>query len=677
MRSCTLVLLVVLGVTLQDGWSLPIKSVFVDFPGDIIKNMTDIELADNYLKKFGYIDIQRRSGLDSVISTKALKKMQKQLGLKETGELDKTTLEAMKQPRCGVPDVANYATFEGDLKWDHNDVTYRVLNYSPDMDSFVIDDAFVRAFRVWSDVTPLTFTRLFDGIADIMISFGKTDHGDFYPFDGKDGLLAHAYPPGEGVQGDAHFDDDEFWTLGKGPVVKTLYGNAEGAMCHFPFRFQNKPYKHCTSEGRLDDLPWCATTADYDKDKKYGFCPSELLYTFGGNANGEKCVFPFTFLGMEYDSCTSEGRSDGFRWCATTKSFDEDKKYGFCPGRDTAVIGGNSDGELCHFPFIFQDKEYDSCTSEGRGDGKLWCSTTANYGQDKKWGLCPDRGYSLFLVAAHEFGHALGLEHSTIKEALMYPMYSYVENFSLHKDDIEGIQYLYGSNTGPKLTPNPPIYPTTDPIVTDSTDRPTETTTPLPVDPSQDACTVTIFDSITAINGELHFFKNGIYWRMPSKSNAGVKGPHAISEKWPQLPAVIDTAFEDTVTKKIYFFSGTKFWVYTGQNVMGPRSIEKLGLPPSIQKVEGALQRGKDKVLLFSGDSYWRLNIKDQKMDKGYPKYTDVAFGGVPYKAHDVFQYKGNSYFCQDRSYWRMNSRRQVDRVGNVKNDILKCVESY
>ncbi|XP_029011578.1 matrix metalloproteinase-9 [Betta splendens] len=686
MRFVTaLAVCLVVGVSVQDAWSHPIskgkKTRYITFPGDVLKNLTDSELAENYLKRFGYLNTEHRSGFQSMVSTdKALKRMQRQLGLEETGQLDRATLEAMKQPRCGVPDVANYQTFAGDLKWDHNDVTYRVLNYSPDMDSALIDDAFARAFKVWSDVSPLTFTRLFDGEADIMISFGRADHGDPFPFDGKDGLLAHAYPPGEGLQGDAHFDDDEFWTLGKGPAVKTRYGNANGAMCHFPFTFEGTSYTSCTTEGRTDNLPWCSTTANYDKDKMYGFCPSELLYTFGGNADGAACVFPFVFLGEEYDSCTTEGRSDGYRWCATTSSFDNDQKFGFCPSRDTTVTGGNAEGEPCHFPFVFDGRTYSSCTSEGRGDGKLWCSTTDNYDDDKKWGFCPDQGYSLFLVAAHEFGHALGLEHSNIREALMYPIYRYIEGFPLNKDDIEGIQYLYGGRTGPDPTPPRPRTTTTpfpDPE-TDPTEEPTKPTTPTtttrPVDPAQDACQMDKFDTITVIEGELHFFKDGLYWKMPSgSSDKGVMGPFSVSERWPAVPAVVDSAFEDVLTKKVYFFSGTRFWVYTGENGLGPRSIEKLGLPNTVQKVEGALQRGKGKVLLFSGENFWRLDVKAQKIDAGYPRFTDVMFGGVPSDAHDVFQYKGQIYFCRDRFYWRMNSRRQVDRVGYVKYDLLKC----
>lgn len=59
-------------------------------------------------------------------------------------------------------------------------------------------------------------------------------------------------------------------------------------------------------------------------------------------------------------------------------------------------------------------------------------------------GQCFLPGYSIFLVAAHEFGHSLGLDHSSVREALMYPMYSYIQDFQLDPDDVQGIQYLYG-----------------------------------------------------------------------------------------------------------------------------------------------------------------------------------------------------------------------------------------
>ncbi|KAG2461526.1 MMP9 protein, partial [Polypterus senegalus] len=674
----------ILGFYILGGLCAPMKTVFVNFPGDVLKNLTEEDLVNDYLERYGYLNSKARNTKQMSLS-KALTKMQRYLGLEETGQLDEETLNVMKQPRCGVPDVQNYQTFSGDLKWDHNDITYRILNYSPDMDSSIIDDAFARAFKVWSDVTPLTFTRLYQGEADIMVSFGKKDHGDPYPFDGKDGLLAHAYPPGEGIQGDAHFDDDEFWTLGKGAVVKTYYGNAEGAMCHFPYTFNGKSYSTCTTEGRDDQLPWCATTADFDKDKKYGFCPSELLYTYGGNSNGDKCVFPFVFLGETYNKCTTEGRTDGYRWCATTSNFDKDMKYGFCPNQDTAVIGGNSEGEPCEFPFTFLGKKYNSCTSEGRSDQKLWCATTGNYDKDQKWGFCPDQGYSLFLVAAHEFGHALGLDHSNIHDALMYPMYVYLEDFKLDKDDIDGIQYLYGPKPGPGPTPPQPSKTTSSTSTTITTPNPrtpktpdtptaspsTPETTTQSIDPSLNPCQIPIFDTMSEIMGELHLFKDGLYWKLKAKSN--IKGPYRIQETWPALPNVIDTAFEDLLTKKMYFFSGRRFWVYHGDQVLGPRGIEKLGLGNDVEKIEGAIQRGKGKVLLFSGGKYWRMDTKTQLTDKGYPRDIDDMFGGVPLDAHDIFLYNGSYYFCQQSYYWRMNNRLQVDRVGYIKYDILNC----
>lgn len=76
-----------------------------------------------YLFRYGYTQVAELSD-DKQSMNRALRLLQRSLSLPETGELDSTTLEAMRAPRCGVPDVGRFQTFEGDLKWHHQNITY-------------------------------------------------------------------------------------------------------------------------------------------------------------------------------------------------------------------------------------------------------------------------------------------------------------------------------------------------------------------------------------------------------------------------------------------------------------------------------------------------------------------------------------------------------------------------
>uniref|UniRef100_A0A667XKC6 interstitial collagenase n=1 Tax=Myripristis murdjan TaxID=586833 RepID=A0A667XKC6_9TELE len=157
----------------------------------------DERFAETYLKKFFNLTEERgpvaRRGISPL--SKKLTEMQRFFGLTITGMLDSETVEMMKKPRCGVPDtkLARFSTFGNNLKWEKNSLTYRIENYTPDMSRSEVDDSIERALQVWARVTPLRFTRLYSGTADIMISFGSGYHGDSYPFDGPGNTLAHAF----------------------------------------------------------------------------------------------------------------------------------------------------------------------------------------------------------------------------------------------------------------------------------------------------------------------------------------------------------------------------------------------------------------------------------------------------------------------------------------------------
>ncbi|XP_036974266.1 matrix metallopeptidase 23bb isoform X6 [Acanthopagrus latus] len=105
-------------------------------------------------------------------------------------------------------------------KWTHHNLTYRIIKFPNTLNMEDTRKAISIAFTKWSDVSPLSFTEVTDGNAttDITIGFYTFNHTDcwwspLHPcFDGLNGELAHAFLP---PRGEIHFDNHEFWILGK------------------------------------------------------------------------------------------------------------------------------------------------------------------------------------------------------------------------------------------------------------------------------------------------------------------------------------------------------------------------------------------------------------------------------------------------------------------------------
>ncbi|XFF85442.1 hypothetical protein AB1E18_011661 [Capra hircus] len=178
------------------------------------------QLAQDYLKRFYSSDSKMKNANSLEVR---LKRMEGFFHLPITGILSPRIIEIMQQPRCGVPDVAEFSLFPNQPKWTSKVVTYRIMTYTSDLPHITVNQLVAKAFKIWSEVIPLTFKRVKWGTADIMIGFARKAHGDPYPFDGPGATLAHAFAPGPGLGGDAHFDEDERWTDTSGIGINFLY----------------------------------------------------------------------------------------------------------------------------------------------------------------------------------------------------------------------------------------------------------------------------------------------------------------------------------------------------------------------------------------------------------------------------------------------------------------------
>ena len=56
---------------------------------------------------------------------------------------------------------------------------------------------------------------------------------------------------------------------------------------------------------------------------------ADAIPTIGGNADGAACVLPFTYKGVEYDSCTL-ANDHKHRWCSINPVYEVGRQWGYC-----------------------------------------------------------------------------------------------------------------------------------------------------------------------------------------------------------------------------------------------------------------------------------------------------------------------------------------------------------
>ncbi|XP_054701288.1 matrix metalloproteinase-24 isoform X1 [Grus americana] len=313
-----------------------------------------------------------------------------------------------------------------------------------------------------------------------------------------------------------------------------------------------------------------------------------------------------------------------------------------------------------------------------------------HFDSDEPWTLGNSNhdGNDLFLVAVHELGHALGLEHSNDPSAIMAPFYQYMEthNFKLPQDDLQGIQKIYGPPVEP-LEPTRPLPTLPVHRIHSTSERkherqPRPPSPPLGDRPSLPGTKPNIcdgnFNTVALFRGEMFVFKDRWFWRL--RNNRVQEGyPMQIEQFWKGLPAKIDAAYERS-DGKFVFFKGDKYWVFKEVTAEPgyPHSLVELGSCLPREGIDTALRwEPVGKTYFFKGDRYWRFNEDKRATDPGYPKPITV-WRGIPQAPQGAFISKEGfyTYFYKGKEYWKFDNQRLSVEPGyprSILKDWMGC----
>ncbi|CAF3482658.1 unnamed protein product [Rotaria sp. Silwood1] len=339
-----------------------------------------------------------------------------------------------------------------------------------------------------------------------------------------------------------------------------------------------------------------------------------------------------------------------------------------------------------------------------------------HYDEDEDWTAYRENEYGLmdlFSVTVHELGHSLGLMHSNIPDAIMFPYYrGYSKSIKLHSDDIAAIRKLYGDpptevlispainsdeitqTTHDYTTSQPTTTTTTNIVETTTTTTTTVTTTLLPILTTIETTTSTYpittlavtnqekihYETITTTTTTIVTVNNSYETkhRHITKSPIAKSTNHRLQSHLERHTSTeqikinytdrskldLCDGFYDAITMYkgiLFIFKGQYFWQYDrrGLDPSSPmiNNAFWLGLPETLTKIDAAYERsdGRRQYWIFDDN---KISIEDD--GSSYPR--NISSLGLPTHVNHIdaaflWSYNRQAYLVSANLYWALDER--------------------
>ncbi|KAM6999657.1 matrix metalloproteinase-17b [Tautogolabrus adspersus] len=294
-------------------------------------------------------------------------------------------------------------------------------------------------------------------------------------------------------------------------------------------------------------------------------------------------------------------------------------------------------------------------------------------------------GTDLFTVLVHEFGHALGLAHSSSRNSVMRPYYQGPAGDPLHfrlgPQDLALITQLYGQRNQLLATDAPRLAPELQLRHRGNNNHHHHHSHSSVID----RCN-TSFDSVARIRGETFFFKGLTMWRVNGGGLVSGRGA-SVRRLWRGLPPDLlrlHAVLERQSDHAIIFISGSQFWLFRDLSLQDgyPQPLSALRMGLSLagagadadddevdesaavrwglvwdplegplwgnmgaaeedqqedvwtqllrDGVSGITTESDGSVYLFKGDLYWKFSFPGSLLQDGYPRSSAADWLDCP-----------------------------------------------